>query len=117
MLAELGAEVIKVEDPAGGDPMRHLPPLVDGRGIYDLLLNRGKKSVALDLQDPEHARASSIDSSPRADVVVESFRPAHGAAARRRRPSSSARDIRGSFTARSPATARPGPTPSGPGTI
>ena len=50
MLAELGAEVIKIEDPRGGDPMRHLPPLVDGRGIYDLLLNRGKKSVALDLR-------------------------------------------------------------------
>ena len=52
MLAELGAEVIKVEDPRGGDPMRTLPPLLDGRGLYHLLLDRGKKSVALDLRDP-----------------------------------------------------------------
>jgi crotonobetainyl-CoA:carnitine CoA-transferase CaiB-like acyl-CoA transferase len=76
MLAELGAEVIKIEDPTtGGDPMRHLPPLINGRGIYDLLLNRGKKSVALDLRQPE-ARASLDRLLARADVVVESFRPA-----------------------------------------
>ena len=75
MLAELGAEVIKVEDPRGGDPMRSLPPLLGGRGLYDLLLNRGKKSVALDLREP-----ASPDAFHRllanADVVVESFRPA-----------------------------------------
>jgi crotonobetainyl-CoA:carnitine CoA-transferase CaiB-like acyl-CoA transferase len=76
MLAELGAEVIKIEDPAtGGDPMRHLPPVVNGRGIYDLLLNRGKKSVALDLRQPE-ARTALDHLSGRADIVVESFRPA-----------------------------------------
>ena len=74
MLAELGAEVIKVEEPTGGDPMRHLPPLLNGRGIYDLLLNRGKKSVALDLKDP--ADAGVLDRLiATADVVVESFRP------------------------------------------
>ena len=75
MLAELGAEVIKVEDPRGGDPMRHMPPALDGRGVYDLMLNRGKKSVVLDLR----ARASAeifhrLVSG--ADIVVESFRPA-----------------------------------------
>ena len=70
MLAELGADVIKIEDPAtGGDPMRHLPPLVNGRGIYDLLLNRGKKSVALDLRQPE-ARTALDHLAGRADVVV-----------------------------------------------
>ena len=74
MLAELGAEVIKIEDPRGGDPMRHLPPLLDGRGVYDLLLNRGKKSVALDLRAPENA--SVLDRLVAGiDVVVESFRP------------------------------------------
>ena len=57
MLAELGADVIKIEDPRGGDPMRQLPPLVDGRGVFDLLLNRGKRSVVLDLKEPV-ARAS-----------------------------------------------------------
>jgi crotonobetainyl-CoA:carnitine CoA-transferase CaiB-like acyl-CoA transferase len=74
MLAELGAEVIKVEDPRGGDPMRHMPPLLDRRGLYDLLLNRGKKSVALDLRAPESAAV--LDRLlAQADVVVESFRP------------------------------------------
>lgn len=74
MLAELGADVVKVEDPAGGDPMRQLPPLVDGRGIYDLLLNRGKKSVALDLRVA--GNAAILDQLiASADVVVESFRP------------------------------------------
>ena len=75
MLAEMGAEVIKVEDPQGGDPMRHLPPLVNGRGIYDLLLNRGKKSVALDLRRPE-SQAVLDRLLAHSDVVIESFRPA-----------------------------------------
>jgi crotonobetainyl-CoA:carnitine CoA-transferase CaiB-like acyl-CoA transferase len=75
MLAEMGAEVIKVEDPQGGDPMRHLPPLVNGRGIYDLLLNRGKKSVALDLRKPE-SRTTLDRLVASCDVVIESFRPA-----------------------------------------
>lgn len=75
MLAELGADVVKVEDPRGGDPMRSLPPLVDGRGIYHLLLDRGKKSVTLDLRDP--ASRPIVDRLIAAsDVVVESFRPA-----------------------------------------
>jgi len=74
MLAELGAEVIKIEDPRGGDPMRSLPPRVHGRGIYDLLLNRGKKSVVLDLKDPA-ARPAVDRLISTADVVVESFRP------------------------------------------
>lgn len=74
MLAELGAEVIKIEDPRGGDPMRHLPPLVNGRGIYDLLLNRGKKSVVLDLKDPD-ARPVFDRLLASADIVVLSFRP------------------------------------------
>jgi alpha-methylacyl-CoA racemase len=74
MLAELGAEVIKIEDPAGGDPMRQLPPILDGRGLYDVLLNRGKKSVVLDLKV-----ATNLEILERliatADVLVESFRP------------------------------------------
>lgn len=75
MLAELGAEVIKVEDPRGGDPMRHLPPTVNGRGVFDLLLGRGKKSVALDLKHVgDTARLQQLVAT--ADVVIESFRPA-----------------------------------------
>jgi crotonobetainyl-CoA:carnitine CoA-transferase CaiB-like acyl-CoA transferase len=89
MLAELGAEVIKIEDPRGGDPMRHLPPLVGGRGLYDRLLNRGKKSVAIDLKSP--GASGLLDRLwPTADVVVESFRP--GAA---RRLGVSAAQVRG----------------------
>jgi crotonobetainyl-CoA:carnitine CoA-transferase CaiB-like acyl-CoA transferase len=79
MLAELGAEVIKVEDPRGGDPTRQLPPLVDGRSIYDVLLNRGKRSIALDLRDAA-SRATLDRLIARSDIVVESFRP--GAARR-----------------------------------
>src|SRR5579862_1875568 len=74
MLAEMGAEVIKIEDPKGGDPTRTLPPLVGGRGLYDVLLNRGKKSVALDLK-AEGSRAVMDRLVATADVMIESFRP------------------------------------------
>jgi len=75
MLAELGADVIKVEDPGRGDPMRQLPPFIGGRGVYDLLLNRGKRSLALDLRDASSQPV--LDALlANTDVVVESFRPA-----------------------------------------
>jgi len=74
MLAELGAEVIKIEDPNGGDPTRALPPSVDGHGLYHRLLNRGKKSVALDLRVPA-SRATLDRLIDTADVMIESFRP------------------------------------------
>ncbi|TAK15214.1 MAG: CoA transferase [Acidobacteria bacterium] len=70
MLAELGADVIKVEDAKHGDPTRHLPPSLDGQGLYHLLLNRGKKSVAVDFR-----RGGWQSLLEGADVVVESFRP------------------------------------------
>src|SRR5580765_6334745 len=79
MLAELGADVIKIEDPAGGDPMRRLPPLLGGRGLYDRLLNRGKKSVVLDLRTAD-GRLTLDRLAARADILIESFRP--GAARR-----------------------------------
>ncbi|MEO6223306.1 MAG: CaiB/BaiF CoA-transferase family protein, partial [Vicinamibacterales bacterium] len=63
------------EDPAGGDPIRQLPPFVDGRSVYDLLLNRGKRSMVLDLRLPSSRPALDALLS-RTDVVVESFRPA-----------------------------------------
>ena len=77
MLAELGAEVIKIEDPSGGDPTRDLPPRINtdgGRGLYHLLLNRGKKSVALDLRATA-SRAVLDRLIDTADVMLESFRP------------------------------------------
>ena len=74
-LAELGADVIKVEQPEIGDETRHWgPPFVHGASAYFHAVNRGKRSVALDLSKPEdqEVAASLIDS---ADVLVESFRP------------------------------------------
>lgn len=75
MLAELGADIIKVEEPSGGDPIRQLPPFIDGRSVYDLLLNRGKRSMVLNLR--EQASRPVLDALlANVDVVVESFRPA-----------------------------------------
>lgn len=75
LLADLGAEVIKVEDTRGGDYVRHLPPHAeDGIGGTFHALNRGKRSVALDLRDDEHKDAL-LALVETADVLVESFRP------------------------------------------
>jgi alpha-methylacyl-CoA racemase len=75
LLVDLGAEVIKVEDPAGGDYLRHMPPqLADGTNVLFHAINRGKKSVTLDLKAPDdNARFRALVKT--ADVVVESFRP------------------------------------------
>ena len=77
LLADLGAEVIKIEDPRGGDPMRAMgPPFLgpDGESAYFLSINRNKKSVALDLETPE-GRAVFHDLCRVSDVVWENFRP------------------------------------------
>jgi alpha-methylacyl-CoA racemase len=71
LLAKLGAEVVKVEDPRGGDTMRTLR---GGPSAYFAPLNRGKRSVTLDLRSP--GAADVLDALlARADVLVESFRP------------------------------------------
>ena len=72
LLADLGADVIKIEDPHGGDTMRRLP--AHSRRDYFALLNRNKKSVTLDLRVPE-ARSVLDALLTRADVIVDSFRP------------------------------------------
>jgi crotonobetainyl-CoA:carnitine CoA-transferase CaiB-like acyl-CoA transferase len=74
LLADMGAEVVKIEDPRGGDDSRSFPPLADGWSSYFLSLNRNKKSVALDLKTPfgQDALRRLI---ARADVLVENFRP------------------------------------------
>ncbi len=75
VLSDLGAEVIKVEDEKGGDYARYYPPLLeDGNGAVFHALNRGKKSVSLDLKTDE-GRAGFFRLLETADVVVESFRP------------------------------------------
>ncbi len=79
-LADLGADVVKIEHPLGGDETRTWgPPFVGGESAYFLSVNRGKRSVALDLKDPE-GRELALELCARADVVIENFRP--GGAAR-----------------------------------
>ncbi len=74
MLAELGARVIKVENPQGGDDSRRFDPFFQGQSAYFASLNRGKESIALDLKD-EADRAVFLKLIGRADVLVENFRP------------------------------------------
>ena len=74
MLAELGARVIKVENPQGGDDARHFEPFHHGQSAYFLSLNRGKESIALDLKD-DADRKVFLNLIRRGDVLVENFRP------------------------------------------
>ena len=74
LLADLGADVVKVEDPRGGDGMRTLPPLASGRNVYFEALNRNKRSITLDLRSPDAVAVLSA-LIPGADVLVDSFRP------------------------------------------
>jgi crotonobetainyl-CoA:carnitine CoA-transferase CaiB-like acyl-CoA transferase len=76
LLGDMGAEVIKVEEPDGGDPMRAMGPpfLPDGESAYFLAINRNKKSVAVDLTSAD-GRAVFHDLVRHADVVWENFRP------------------------------------------
>ena len=76
LMADLGAEVIKIEDPEGGDPMRQMGPpfLPGGESAYFLSINRNKKSVALDLTHPS-GREVFLDLARVADVVWDNFRP------------------------------------------
>lgn len=74
MLADLGADVVKVEDPRGGDPARAMPPLADGTSVYFTLLNRNKRSVTLDLRAHDAAPVLGRLLAD-VDVVVDSFRP------------------------------------------
>ena len=73
MLADLGADVVKVESPAG-DLSRGLAPWVEGESIPFLSVNRNKRGIVLDLKRPEDVQAAR-ELAARADVVVESFRP------------------------------------------
>jgi len=73
LLADLGAEVIKVEDLEGGDYIRTMPPFIDGQGAYFLALNPGKKSVSINLKAPA-GRELFLKLAATAQVIVESFR-------------------------------------------
>ena len=74
LLGDMGAEVLKIEEPAHGDDSREWEPFVGGIGSFYLALNRSKKSVALDLKTPEGAAALRRMIGT-ADVLIENFRP------------------------------------------
>lgn len=73
LLADLGAEVIKVEGPGGDDTRAWMPPVREGEATYYLSVNRNKRSVALDLKDETDA-ALARELASRADIVLENFR-------------------------------------------
>jgi crotonobetainyl-CoA:carnitine CoA-transferase CaiB-like acyl-CoA transferase len=74
LLADLGAEVIKVEGPAGDDTRHWVPPVRDGVGTYFLAVNRNKRSIMLDLADQTDAEVAHALSA-RADVFIHNFKP------------------------------------------
>ncbi len=74
LMAEMGARVIKVEPPKGGDDARAYGPFVNGKSTYFASVNRGKESIALDLKN-DGDRAVFEKLLAKADVVVENFRP------------------------------------------
>ena len=73
-LAEAGAEVVKIERPDSGEDMRYYPPKWGDSSVNFSLLNRGKKSIAVDLKN-EQERAKLTPLIQEADIVVEQFRP------------------------------------------
>src|SRR5207237_3985263 len=74
LLGDMGAEVLKIEDPRHGDDTRAWAPLVGGWSTYFLGVNRNKKSVAVDLKSTD-GQAFLEDLIRSADVLVENFRP------------------------------------------
>jgi len=75
MLANQGAEVVKVEQPGYGDAIRHTgPPFIDGESPYYWTVNYGKRSVELDLKN-EQAREALYDLAAEADVFLQNYRP------------------------------------------
>ncbi|HEU4547000.1 MAG TPA: CaiB/BaiF CoA-transferase family protein [Microlunatus sp.] len=74
LLADLGAEVIKVEGPRGDDTRTWQPPVHDGVATYYLGINRNKRSVVLDFGDDQDA-ALARELAARADIMIENFRP------------------------------------------
>ncbi|NOX36397.1 MAG: CoA transferase [Calditrichaeota bacterium] len=74
MMGELGAEIIKIEDPTSPDPMRFYPPHLEDQSAGFLAVNRFKYSLALNYRHPEGQRVF-LELVARSDAVIESFRP------------------------------------------
>jgi crotonobetainyl-CoA:carnitine CoA-transferase CaiB-like acyl-CoA transferase len=73
-LADLGAEVIKIEPPGSGDETRSFPPFREGESHYYLAINRGKKSIVVDLKSAAGV-ALVKDLAAKCDIVIENYRP------------------------------------------
>ena len=73
-LADLGAEVIKVEPPGSGDETRMFPPFRNGESHYFLSVNRGKKSIVIDLKS-EAGLSTAKELATKCDIVIENYRP------------------------------------------
>src|SRR4051812_17726745 len=74
LLADLGAEVIKIEHPKGGDLTRQTRPFVQGESAGFLALNRNKKSLTLDLKSAR-GKQLFLELAKTVDVLIENFRP------------------------------------------
>ena len=74
LLHDLGAEIIKIEDPRGGDYARWMPPLIDGMGVFFRSGNRGAKSVVIDLKT-DAGQAILRKLAETTDALIEGFRP------------------------------------------
>ncbi len=74
ILADMGADVVKVEDPDGGDPTRFNIPFVGKESSYYMAVNRGKRGITLDLKSAEGKQAF-LDLVANTDVLLENFRP------------------------------------------
>jgi len=74
LLADMGADVVKIEKPKGGDTSRAMPPMVNGESASFAVLNRNKRSLALDLKQPQ-AREIVLALAAKSDVVLENNRP------------------------------------------
>ena len=74
VLADHGADVVKIERPGGGDDMRGTPPFVGGESAPFMLWNRNKRSVTLDLKAADNLATFKALATV-ADVVIESFKP------------------------------------------
>jgi len=74
MLADFGAQVIKIEHPRGGDPLRSWGPFINGQSVWWKVVSRNKKSITLNLNRPR-GQEILLTLARRADVLVENFRP------------------------------------------
>jgi CoA:oxalate CoA-transferase len=74
ILSDLGAEIIKIEIPGCGDDSRAFGPFIGSRSLYFLSINRGKKSISLNLKEPR-GKQILLDLVKKADIIVENYRP------------------------------------------